>query len=110
MTVDALECRWPALPRGYNLQLNATQTTISILWSCTVAEHTDIFYNITVLKMDGDTMVIQTQEAELSFGLDHPFAELCTNYTFSVVAWSVLDASDPSEPVTAGFHCTMPTG
>ena len=51
----------------YNLQLNATQTAISILWSCTVAEHTEIFYNITVLKMDGDTMVIQTQEAELSF-------------------------------------------
>ena len=94
----------------YNLQLNATQTTISVLWNCAVAEHTDILYNITVFKMDGDTMVIQTQEAELSFELDHPFAELCTNYTFSVVAWSVLDTSDPSEPVTAGFQCPMPTG
>ena len=97
----------------HNFEVRYDTDLISLTWTCGVAEHVERYYNVTISRdaLAKDTVVMQTNETFISFGLDHPFAELCTNYTFSVVAWSVLDASDPSEPVTAGFPCPlMPTG
>ena len=94
------------------------ENSIVITWLCGLVEHVELYYNVTISR-DGDdkeeSVIMQTNKTFISFELEHPFAELCTNYTFSVVAWSELDASDPSEPVlvTAGFPCPpalMPTG
>ena len=84
--------------------------SISLTWTCGVAEHVELYYNVTISRdTDKDTVVMETNKTLISFGLDYPFAELCTNYTFSVVAWSELDTSNSSEPVTAGFHCPLPS-
>ena len=96
----------------YNIEvLYAVDTDLIYLnWACGIAEHVELHYNVTI-KAEDSQMVKQTNATDISFGpeLDHPFAELCTNYTFSVVAWSVLDTSDASEPVNAGFHCPLPS-
>ena len=95
----------------HNLQYNTTESSIVITWLCGLVEHVELYYNITISR-DGEnnSVIMQTNETFISFELEHPFAELCTNYTFSVVAWSELDTSDASEPVNAGFHCPDATG
>ena len=98
----------------HSIQVQHEIDSISLTWTCGVAEHVELHYNITISRarddQDKDTVVMQTNETFISFGrLDYPFAELCANYTFSVISWSVLDASDPSEPVTAGFNCPQPS-
>ena len=96
----------------HNIEVLYDTDLIFLTWTCGVAEHVELHYKVTISRdTDKNTeyIVMQTDETLISFGLDHPFAELCTNYTFSVVAWSVLDTSDPSEPVTAGFPCPLPS-